>query len=410
VDLRADDHLRNIQALTDSALGRLNVEDLLVELLDRVRDALNADTAAVLLLDEGSQELVARAARGIEEEVYQGVRVPLRTGFAGRIAAERRPVALGRVDDTTVANPILWEKGIQSMLGVPLLTAGRLIGVLHVGTLEARQFTSEESELLELAAERVALATQARLLEIERAAAALLERSLLPPTLPMCPGLQFGVRYVAAEGRGVGGDWYDVFRLPSGDLWLVMGDVAGHGLRAAVVMGRLRSTIRAYALQVSSPEEVLQLTDRKLQHFEIGEMATVLCAASSPPFDQFQICSAGHPPPILQLPGQDPRPLAIQPDPPLGTPSRDQRSCEVVPFPPGAMLLLYTDGLIERRGESIDVGLDRLRAAVPVDVDPYIVCRQVMLRLVGSTVPSDDIALVAVRHDPGGGAAPGRAT
>jgi signal transduction protein with GAF and PtsI domain len=138
---RSDEHLRNIQALTDTALGRLEVEDLLIELLDRVCEMLNADTAAILLLDEGSQELVARAARGIEEEVYQGVRIPLRMGFAGRIAAERRPVALDRIDETTVANPILWEKGIRSMLGVPLVATGRVIGVLHAGTLEARQFT-----------------------------------------------------------------------------------------------------------------------------------------------------------------------------------------------------------------------------------------------------------------------------
>jgi serine phosphatase RsbU (regulator of sigma subunit) len=327
--------------------------------------------------------------------------VPLRAGFAGRIAAERRPVVLDRVDETTVANPILWEKGIQAMLGVPLTAGETVIGVLHVGVLEARHFNSEEVELLELAADRVGFATQARLLEIERAAARMLERSLLPPSLPVCPGLEFAVRYVSAEGRGVGGDWYDLFRLPSGDLWIVTGDVAGHGLRAAVVMGRLRSTIRAYALHVGSPEEALRLTDRKLQHFEIGEMATVLCATASPPFDEFTVCSAGHPPPIVHLPGQEPRPLKIAPDPPLGTPSRGQGACEVVPFPPGASLLLYTDGLIERRGEPIDAGLDRLCAAIPAGADPDAVCRQVMMRLVGRTVPSDDIAVVAIRHAPG---------
>jgi phosphoserine phosphatase RsbU/P len=334
--------------------------------------------------------------------VYQGVRVPLRTGFAGRIAAERRPVVLDRVDETTVANPILWEKGIRSMLGVPLLTGDTVIGVLHVGTLHVRTFTADDTELLELVADRVAAAIQARLLEIERAAARLLERSLLPPSLPVCPGLEFAVRYVSAEGRGVGGDWYDLFRLPSGELWVVTGDVAGHGLRAAVVMGRLRSTVRAYALQASSPAEALRLTDHKLQHFEIGEMATVLCATSSPPFDQFQICSAGHPPPILLLPGEAAHPLKIEPDPPLGTPSRDQRSCEVVPFPPGALLLLYTDGLIERRGETLDAGLERLCAAIPASGEPQAVCRQVMLRLVGNTVPRDDIAVVAIRHSPEG--------
>jgi phosphoserine phosphatase RsbU/P len=395
---RSDEHLRNIQAVTDTALGRLDIEDLLIELLDRVQGLLNADTAAVLLLEEGTQELVARAARGLEEEVYQGVRVPLRMGFAGRIAAERRPVVLDRVDETTVANPILWEKGIKSMLGVPLLAAGRVIGVLHVGTLQARRFTTEEAELLELAADRVAFATQARLLEIERAAARLLERSLLPPSLPACPGLQFAVRYVSAEGRGVGGDWYDLFRLPSDDLWVVTGDVAGHGLRAAVVMGRLRSTLRAYALHADSPEEAFRLTDRKLQHFEIGEMATVLCATSSPPFDEFRICSAGHPPPILQWPGHPARPLDILPDPPLGAPTRKRRSCEVVPFPPGSLLLLYTDGLIERRHEPLDFGLERLCAAIPDGGDANTVCRQVMLRLVGNTVPDDDIAVVAIRR------------
>jgi serine phosphatase RsbU (regulator of sigma subunit) len=396
----SDEHLRNIQALTDTALGRLDIEDLLTELLGRVRDMVNADTAAILLLDEGSQELVARAAQGIEEEVYQGVRVPLRAGFAGRIAAERRPVVLDRVDESTVANPILWEKGIQSMLGVPLLTGDTLIGVLHVGALTVREFTAEDAELLELVANRVAAATQARLLAIERAAARLLERSLLPPSLPVCPGLEFAVRYVSAEGRGVGGDWYDLFRLPSGELWAVTGDVAGHGLRAAVVMGRLRSTIRAYALQASSPADALRLTDRKLQHFEIGEMATVLCAASSPPFDHFQICTAGHPPPILQLPGRLAAPLKIEPDPPLGTPNRDQRSCESVHFPPGALLLLYTDGLIERRGETLDAGLERLCAAIPPGGEPQAVCRQVMLRLIGKTVPRDDIAVVAIRRSP----------
>ena len=395
---RSDEHLRNIQAVTDTALGRLDVEELLIELLDRVRGMLDADTAAVLLLEEGTQELVARAARGIEEEVYQGVRVPLRMGFAGRIAAERRPVVLDRIDETTVANPILWEKGIKSMLGVPLMAAGRVIGVLHVGTLQARRFTTEEAEVLELAADRVAFATQARLLEIERAAAGLLERSLLPQSLPACPGLQFAVRYVSAEGRGVGGDWYDLFRLPSDDLWVVTGDVAGHGLRAAVVMGRLRSTLRAYALQVGSPDEALRLTDRKLQHFEIGEMATVLCATSSPPFEEFHICSAGHPPPILQWPGHPARPLDILPDPPLGTPTRKQRTGKVVPFPPGSLLLFYTDGLIERRYEPLDSGLERLCAAIPDGGDANTVCRQVMLRLVGNTVPSDDIAVVAIRR------------
>ena len=118
----AQAQLASLQALTDTAITTLDVDDLLDELLSRVQEALDADTAAVLLLAEGAGELVATAARGIEEEVREGVRVPLGTGFAGRIAASRGPIRLDRVDATTVANPILWEKGIKVMLGVPLLS------------------------------------------------------------------------------------------------------------------------------------------------------------------------------------------------------------------------------------------------------------------------------------------------
>ena len=106
-DSSSEDQLANFRAVTDSSLGRLDVEDLLIELLERVRSIVDADTAAVLLLDKGSGDLVARAACGIEEEVRQGVRVPVGVGFAGRIARSKEPVRLDRVDSTTVANPIL---------------------------------------------------------------------------------------------------------------------------------------------------------------------------------------------------------------------------------------------------------------------------------------------------------------
>jgi sigma-B regulation protein RsbU (phosphoserine phosphatase) len=267
---RAEAQLANLQALTDTALTRLDVDDLLAELLSRVREILDAETAAVLLLDEGSGQLVATAACGIEEEVREGVRVPLGSGFAGRIASSRGPIRLDRVDSTTVSNPILWEKGIQVMLGVPLVSSKKLLGVLHVGRLEDRPFSDQDVELLQVVADRVAAATQTRTLAIERAAAGLLERSLLPEGLPACPGLELAARYVPAEGHAIGGDWYDVFTLPSGELWLVVGDVAGHGIHASIVMGRIRSALRAYTLLDLPPEEVLRLVDRKVDHFEIG--------------------------------------------------------------------------------------------------------------------------------------------
>ena len=226
--------LRDLKAITDTALGRLDGESLLNVLLGRVREILNADTAAVLLLDESGHHLIATAARGIEAEVHQGVRIPLGTGFAGRIASDGRPVALDRVDATTVYNPILWESGIKAMLGVPLMVGGDVIGVLHVGSRETRSFTPEDTHLLELAADRVALGTLSRVVEAERAAAGVLQRSLLPSDLPELPDVELAARYVPAARGGVGGDWYDVFCLPSGRLCMVIGDVAGHGVRPGI--------------------------------------------------------------------------------------------------------------------------------------------------------------------------------
>jgi signal transduction histidine kinase len=155
----ARQRVENVQAVTDAALAHLEVDELLAVLLPRIRDILRADTCAVLLLDTESNELVARAALGIEEEVEQGVRIPLGEGFAGRVAAERQARAID-VDVFPVWNPILREKGIRAMLGVPLLVNGASLGVLHVGSLTPREFARDEVELLQLVAERVAIAIE----------------------------------------------------------------------------------------------------------------------------------------------------------------------------------------------------------------------------------------------------------
>jgi signal transduction histidine kinase len=123
-----------------------------------VRDVLSADTCAVLLFDEATDELVARAAKGLEEEVEQGVRIPIGRGFAGRIAAEQHPVVIDDVDHSYVLNPILRDKGVKSLLGAPLVTNGRILGVIHVGTLKHRKFHSSDIELLQVVAQRVSLA------------------------------------------------------------------------------------------------------------------------------------------------------------------------------------------------------------------------------------------------------------
>jgi signal transduction histidine kinase len=152
--------IEHVQAVTDVALAHLDLEELMQALLVRTRDTLNADTCAALLLDTETNELVARAAVGLEEEVEAGVRVPLGKGFAGRVAADRRAIVLADVDTADVWNPILREKGIKSMLGVPLIVHDEVTGVLHVGTLVHHEFTASDVELLRLVADRVALAIE----------------------------------------------------------------------------------------------------------------------------------------------------------------------------------------------------------------------------------------------------------
>jgi signal transduction histidine kinase len=155
--MKAADLLARLQVVSDAALAHLSPDDLLDELLARVRDVLSADTCAVLLFDEKTNELVARAAKGLEEEVEQGVRIPIGRGFAGRIAWEQRPVVIDDVDHSYVLNPILREKGVKSLLGAPLITNGRILGVIHVGTLKHRTFSASDVELLQVVAQRVAL-------------------------------------------------------------------------------------------------------------------------------------------------------------------------------------------------------------------------------------------------------------
>ncbi len=174
---------------------------------------LDADTAAVLLREEGLGPIWSPAPPG-DSRARCGKASPSRSasGFAGR---DRRHAA-SRCSSTgstprTVANPILWEKGVRVMLGVPLLSNDEVIGVLHVGRLDDRGFTGDDAELLQVAADRVAAAVQAQRLAVESAAARLLERSLQPTRLPTVPGLRLAGRYVPAESRTIGGDWYDAF-------------------------------------------------------------------------------------------------------------------------------------------------------------------------------------------------------
>ena len=402
----AENKLRAIRSVTDAALSHLGADDLLTTLLSRVREILDADTAAVLLLDNSGRQLIATAASGLEEEVSQGVRIPVGRGFAGRIAAGRQPVILDHVDHGNVLNPILLEKGIRSLAGVPLLVHGMVLGVLHVGTVHNRVFTADDAALLQLAADRAALAVQSLQSREDHAAAIALQRSLVPSALPAARGVEIAARYVPGSGR-VGGDWYDAFVLPSGELGMVVGDVAGSGLSAAVIMGRIRSALRAYALEFPGPADVLDKLDRKMQYFEEGDvMATVSYAVLDPDSGQLRVSSAGHFPPVIAAPGQRGAVAQIAVDPPIGVADARRRQVTTLALAPGAVLCLFTDGLVERRDEPIDDGITRLCQAVTPG-PPEDVCVSIMRALVGSQYPGDDVALLVLRWLRGQAPAPG---
>lgn len=392
-----EEQLRRLLAVTDAALAHLDIDDLLTELAARTRELMGTDTAAILLLEPSGRELVATAAAGLEEEVRQNARVPVGEGFAGRIAAAARPLVIDRVDRTTVVNPILIEEQLTVMAGVPLTSGGRVLGVLHVGSRTPRRFTDGDIDLLRLVADRAAMAAEVRLSRVERQTTVVLQRSLLPARPAHVDGLDVAARYIPGTHVGVGGDWYDLFQLPTRHVGVVIGDVAGSGLRAAVIMGRIRSALRAYALQTLDPADVLSLLDRKVQLFEPDAMATATYAVIEPDRSSVAVSMAGHLPPVLVGGGGRSRLLPARADMPLGAYPNARRKVTTVSMPEA--LLLYTDGLVERRGQPLDAGIDRLVTVLGEGTADDLCTQATTARAHEPT--SDDIAVIAVRRETG---------
>lgn len=375
-------------------------------LLGEVLARLAVDVVTVLRFDLASNHLVTMVTVSGQRVSSGPHRVPLGRGLAGRVAANRSVIALDDVREDDLLNPALRALGIRSVMALPLLSGDHLIGVLKVGTRRTRHFSADDAARAAELAEVVIHAIDAYDAADERSAAAALQRSLVPHTLPSLEGLRFAGRYVPGDG-GASGDWYDVFPLPGGRVGMVMGDVAGHGLGAAVVMGRLRSALRAYALEHDDPAEVLRRLDAKIHHFEPGAMATAIYAVSAPPFDELRIASAGHLLPIMATPGS----RAAQVNVPVGMPLGAQPSCErtsaAIPFRRHSDLVLFTDGLIERRAtsttrggevfESIASALDQVCRAIGPGT-PDMVCSGVLDSMLTIEPPSDDVALLVVRR------------
>jgi anti-sigma regulatory factor (Ser/Thr protein kinase)/putative methionine-R-sulfoxide reductase with GAF domain len=392
------DRLRDLQSVTDAALSYLPLEQLLSELLARVVEIVSADTAAILLLDDEGRTLVARAAKGLEEEVERGVRVPVRAGFAGRVAATGEPVIIEDVDLAEIHNPILRERGLRSLLGVPLMVEGAVIGVLHVGSLRRRRFTDDDIDVLQRAGDRAALAINSRLADQERGLADALQRSLMP-SLPDVPGVHFEGRYLPAASARLGGDWYDAFTLADGMLGLAIGDVSGRGFQAAALMGQLRSGLRACAMEDPGPARVAERVSALLRQLEPGRNATLLYLVVDPYGGRLTGIAAGHPAPLVLDGNRAPRFLDLPNAVPLGAVRYPRYESVEAHVEPGSTLLLYTDGVVERAGENLDDGLARLAEAARGS-EPAAVCRNVVDRLLPHGAVNDDAALMTAHIEP----------
>ncbi len=366
--------LAKVAAVTEG-IDHLPLERLVETLAERIVDVLGVDGACVSVLrDEETPPVRATHGEAVPDDLLRSA------------AAEGRP-----------------RSGGEGALAVPLRVEGRVMGVVGV-TGAGRGGTGAGPELpglLRHASERSALIIErARLYERERRIAATLQEDLMPDTLPEVPGVSMAAHFRSGgAGTQVGGDWYDALALPGGRLGIVIGDVAGRGVSAAARMGEMRAVARAYALEGHSPAEVA----RRLNAYQLAQgaetMATLCYAVVEPAVGLMRYVSAGHMPPLLLTAGEEPRYLS-QGGPPLGVLDVCDYDETVVPFEPGALLTVYTDGLVERRGEILDVGLERLRGAISASgADPHAARVAALHACLDDDDGDDDVTAVFVHAE-----------
>ncbi|SEK27725.1 PAS domain S-box-containing protein [Streptacidiphilus jiangxiensis] len=346
----------------------------------------------------------------------------LRTGMAETLdAATQLEDVSGQGDPRVRA---AYRLGVHSLLVVPLRARGIVLGLLILDRAGRREGFDHDDLVFatELADRAGASFDNARLYARERAAALMLQRSLLPQTVVQPPGLEVGYRYVpGSSGAEVGGDWFDVIPLPRGRTALVVGDVMGHGLRAAATMGRLRTAVRTLAGLDLPPHRLLQkvhdLADDLAQGPEEALIATCVYAVYDPATRKLLLSKAGHTEPLLITPGpsdaHNPQGLVGGSANLLTLPSGAPLGVGGVPFevteltvPEGSLLALYTDGLVESRTEDIDVGTRRLSAVLELPHASVEEACEAVVRTLDQGQEPDDVALLLARL----GGVPGPAT
>jgi PAS domain S-box-containing protein len=405
-----------LQQVTEAALEHLEPGDLMRLLVDRIKEAFRADHARILLIDPKLErdplapvpaerprpggELTLGAAAGFGAAKLPAT-VPI-GDVLSQVVVEGRPVILDGLSGGAGLDPMLGAAAPRALMASPLTVKGRMAGVIEIASRKERRFTPEEESLLVLMADRAGLAIEhARAYEREVGTVEMLQRSLLPDELPKVPGLRIAARYhPGGAGVDVGGDWYDAVPLDDGRVGLAMGDVVGHGLGAASLMGQLRYAARAYALEGHPPPAVLDRLDRLVRSLPGAQMATLLYLVVEPDLTTVRFASAGHVPPLVVGPDADARFLEGAPNPPLGVFDSSGHKELTVELEPGSTVVLYTDGLVEERGVSIDAGLEALRRAAQYPADPEDLCDHLVDSMLAIHPANDDIAVLALQALP----------
>lgn len=398
---RMEGIVRGLQVVLDEALAHDRLDEMLAELVPRVCEVLSAEAATILLSNEdGAFEVRGSTA---PREGPEPLVIEPEAGISGKVAARGEPLLIQDLEPGAAADPAM--RGMGSIVSAPMLARGEVTGVIQAGVAAPRRFTDDDLLLLGLAADRVALAVErVRVFEREHRIAETLQRTLLPDKLPRLPGLEIAARYLPAAAEAeVGGDWYDVIAIDSGRVGLAMGDVAGKGLTAASMVGRVRSAMRAYALEGHGPQGVVERLNQLVwSELEDSQMVTLVYAVFDSGDGRLEWVNAGHLPPLVIGAGGAARFLDAPSSVPLGVmpfPTYEQGTLELEP---GAAVLAYTDGLVERPGELIDDGLARLaRAAAPeLADDPERLCDALVAELVPRGAAGDDVALLVLHSSP----------
>jgi serine phosphatase RsbU (regulator of sigma subunit) len=397
--------LRDLAALTRQ-LAQATEPDVVADLIvSTASRAVNADTATISAFD-GAQRFTVLATRGVPPEWVSrwSTFTPDDVPLTRDLITGRAPVIVTTtetVDQRDAA--FLCSSGQRMWVNLPLMSSTAALGFASFGWHESRELTTEDLDALTAMASDTAIALErADLLARSRRVAEVLQRALLPQILSRLAGWDIGARYIpAVEGTQVGGDWYDAFRLSTGGVGLVLGDVAGKGIRAAAVMGAIRSALRAFSIVDPTPSVVLSELDLYFAKFKpVGEMVTCCYAVLDPDSGRLTYASAGHPPPLV-IGRQGHQWLECATTPPLGVGVSVRREQAEADIGAGSVLLLYSDGLVERRRHVLSDDLAALAdaaAALPDAVHLQTALDSLVDRLSHPDRTIDDLAVLALRR------------